>query len=368
MTHSFCQVCLIMLLAEFLATALYYWGKLHINQYTWVSVPSIATLVMAILLFALNPIVLAKEKTPTVAAAPKKENSIKQMETIPMPKQDERMVEQGGRKPVVKGIGPKLNVYTPQGSETELDLSEKPALLFAWWCPHCDYVLQEIAQYSLSDRPYLVVTNLKGDDLKAIDEKLKANGLAGVPYFLYYEQPPVESVPASIWWSEGKLNTSPGYSIKPDSKKLLSKARIPITKDNGGKNAILAGKAIDGAVIPPGGIFSFNQIVGERSPERGYRVSGVIESDGNGGYKYSQGTGGGVCRTSTVVHWAAKKASLEVAEYHKHSLPVAYGKVDEDAAVAWPYADYKFRNNTGDKLSVKVQHTDSWLEVEIWKG
>ena len=82
------------------------------------------------------------------------------------------------------------------------------------------------------------------------------------------------------------------------------------------KNLHLACGSVNGAVIPPGGSFSFNQTVGERTAEKGYEEAIV--------YKDRQKVpevGGGVCQLSSTLYLAAQQAGFDVTERHAHQLP-----------------------------------------------
>jgi len=98
-----------------------------------------------------------------------------------------------------------LNVVGQDGGTVALNIKERPALMFAWWCAHCDDVLQDISRITPDKRPYLVVTYLQGtnDDIY-IEQKLKSNGLASSPYFVLKEDPEkIEGVPVLVWYDKG---------------------------------------------------------------------------------------------------------------------------------------------------------------------
>lgn len=94
-----------------------------------------------------------------------------------------------------------LAVETPDGEEILLDLQERPALLFAWWCSHCSEALEAAARME-AEMPYLVAVYLRGNDAPKIEQKLQEAGLAG-PYYLLRDEPPVDGVPALLRWEDG---------------------------------------------------------------------------------------------------------------------------------------------------------------------
>ena len=115
-------------------------------------------------------------------------------------------------------------------------------------------------------------------------------------------------------------------------------------------NVKLAAKSVNGSVIESGETFSFNETVGERTEERGYKYAKIIK-DG----KFEDGLGGGVCQVSTTLYNAALLSGLEIAEYHPHTLAVSYVENSFDAMVSYGSADLKIKNNTGGKIFIAAK-------------
>ena len=114
-------------------------------------------------------------------------------------------------------------------------------------------------------------------------------------------------------------------------------------------NIRLAGQKINGTVLQPNEVFSFNKIVGARTEEGGFKPAKIIE---NGKFVY--GTGGGVCQVSTTLYNAALLSGLSIEEYHPHSLQVSYVAPSRDAMVSGNYFDLKFKNNRKTPIYVRV--------------
>lgn len=106
-------------------------------------------------------------------------------------------------------------------------------------------------------------------------------------------------------------------------------------------NIALAAKTLNGKRIKSGETFSFNESVGVRSEERGYKTAKIIK---NG--KFEEGLGGGVCQVSTTLYNAALLAGLSIEEYHPHTLTVSYIENSFDAMVSYGSADLKIKNDT----------------------
>ncbi|NLB91681.1 MAG: hypothetical protein GX786_10750, partial [Clostridiales bacterium] len=96
-------------------------------------------------------------------------------------------------------------------------------------------------------------------------------------------------------------------------------------------------------IIDPGKSFSFNDIVGRRTVEKGYKEA--IEYV-NG--KEEIGIGGGVCQTSTTIYLAAVRAGMKITERRSHSLETGYAEKGKDATVYMDGRpiDLKFKNTT----------------------
>ena len=86
--------------------------------------------------------------------------------------------------------------------------------------------------------------------------------------------------------------------------------------------------------IEPGQIFSFNEAIGRRSLEAGYKEANIIK-DG----EFVKGVGGGVCQVSSTLYNAVLLSGLKVVESHPHSLKVGYVKEGFDAMVNFYSAD-----------------------------
>ena len=97
--------------------------------------------------------------------------------------------------------------------------------------------------------------------------------------------------------------------------------------------------AIDGVVLRPGETFSFNDRVGPRTEETGYREAKVIAH-----YGYADGVGGGICQVASTLYGAALFAGLEELERNQHRFRVAYTRMGLDATVDFGKKDLKLRN------------------------
>ncbi len=125
-------------------------------------------------------------------------------------------------------------------------------------------------------------------------------------------------------------------------------------------NARLAARALDGRVVPPGGVFSFNRAVQSWSADQGY-VKALVSYDG----ELVRAYGGGVCQTSTTLYNAALLAGLPIEERHPHVFVPGYIPPGRDAAVAYPGIDLRFRNPHSWPIRIRAGVRGDRLEVRL---
>lgn len=112
-------------------------------------------------------------------------------------------------------------------------------------------------------------------------------------------------------------------------------------------NVALATKSLNGLTIRPNETFSFNDVVGERTEQNGYKNAKVI-LDGN----YTDGVGGGVCQVSTTLYNALLLAGF-IPKASQHSLISSYVMAGFDAMVAYGSTDLTFVNNTEHNVYIQ---------------
>ena len=95
-------------------------------------------------------------------------------------------------------------------------------------------------------------------------------------------------------------------------------------------NVQLMADYIDGTIVGPGESFSFNDSVGPRTPERGFREGQMII-----GSLLLPAIGGGVCQTATTLFNNAFELGLPIVERHNHSFYISHYPLGRDATVSW---------------------------------
>ena len=122
--------------------------------------------------------------------------------------------------------------------------------------------------------------------------------------------------------------------------------------DNRINNVKLASSKIDGTILYPGDVFSYNEVVGQRTQEAGFLpapayVDGDVKDE----------IGGGACQVSSTLYCATLFAFLETVERTNHYFPVHYMQLGTDATVTIPdeggnVMDLKFRNNKNYPIKI----------------
>lgn len=126
-------------------------------------------------------------------------------------------------------------------------------------------------------------------------------------------------------------------------------------------NIHLLADALDGTLIAPGGTFSFNGTIGERTAAKGYQVAGAIVN----GELVPQ-LGGGICQVGTTIFNAVFFSGLPVTERRNHSLYISHYPTGRDATVSWGGPDFKFQNDTENYVLIATSYTNSSVTVSIY--
>ncbi|MFD8211273.1 VanW family protein [Streptomyces sp. NPDC059695] len=121
-----------------------------------------------------------------------------------------------------------------------------------------------------------------------------------------------------------------------------------------------AAELINGSLVKPGEVWSFNKTVGERTPDNGF-VDGTMILDG----QYRSAPGGGVSAMATTMYNAMFFAGVQPVEHGAHSFYIERYPAGREATVAWGQLDLKFRNDTGNPIYIKASATDSSVTVSF---
>ena len=125
-------------------------------------------------------------------------------------------------------------------------------------------------------------------------------------------------------------------------------------------NIKLAQSKINGKILMPGEIFSYNDTVGPRTLKAGFRLAGVYK---NG--RHDTGVGGGICQVSTTLYNAALLSNLAIKQRLNHSMPVPYVPVGRDATVDYGSIDLAFENTYPTPIALTSEYVPGKLTFRI---
>jgi vancomycin resistance protein YoaR len=126
-------------------------------------------------------------------------------------------------------------------------------------------------------------------------------------------------------------------------------------------NVHLLGNYLDGTIVDAGQTFSYNEVVGPRTIERGFREGQMIF-----GGVLIPSIGGGVCQTATTIFNAAFEAGLPVKERHNHSWYISHYPMGRDATVSWGGPDLVFKNDLKHAILIDVGYTDATFTISFY--
>lgn len=254
---------------------------------------------------------------------------------------------EGLTKRVVLTDGPKVYEYTLQELGLALNFAgdvlkcEDPGLLsYRLFCLSRQVeVVPSEARFSLNENKELQIEPEKWGrklDLAGLITQLGNPG----PYRETYPLPFLEVRPSV---TAAELQKQYPQRLWAEYSTIL--VNIPDRTEN----VRLAAARLEGLLIEPGEEVSFNDTVGPRDAERGYRTAQIIVEG-----RFIDGLGGGVCQVSSTLYNVLLSAGLEIRERHPHSLTIAYVPKGRDATVVYGVKDLVFANNTETVLLLKT--------------
>ncbi len=126
-------------------------------------------------------------------------------------------------------------------------------------------------------------------------------------------------------------------------------------------NIHLFADAIDGVFLEPGQELDLNEVVGERTTEKGYLEDGTIIRG-----ELVETVGGGVSQFATTIYNAVFWAGLEDVTHRPHSFYFSRYPEGIEATISWPLPDLVFRNDTNHGIVVKTEYTDTSITVKLY--
>ena len=163
-------------------------------------------------------------------------------------------------------------------------------------------------------------------------------------------------VGGGVFWGLS-ATSAPSQEVEMAGYATSLKGRTVSQQHNAGK----AADALNGKIIAPGAVFSFNATVKSWSADQGF-VKAPVSYDG----ELIRAYGGGVCQTSTTLYNAALLAGLPIVERHAHVFAPHYIPPGQDAAVAQRNIDLRFRNPYKWPLRIAAKTEGDHLDIRLY--
>lgn len=122
-----------------------------------------------------------------------------------------------------------------------------------------------------------------------------------------------------------------------------------------------AARLINSSIIAPHSVWSLTGIVQEYTEENGFVMGQIIVGD-----SYQDGMGGGVCNIATTVFNTIYEAGYPIVERKYHTLRSDRYPRGRDAAIAYPYHDLKFENDTDNYILLTMSYDGIEVTCTLW--
>lgn len=129
--------------------------------------------------------------------------------------------------------------------------------------------------------------------------------------------------------------------LSENFKRISTYSTISTNTENGNSNMKLAMSRINGTVLEPGQIFSYNDTIGNSTSTD----DGWLPAGGLSGGVLVQMIGGGICQGSSTLYGSILRAGLEIVYRDCHAVESSYCPTGLDATVDYGNIDFQFKNN-----------------------
>lgn len=137
--------------------------------------------------------------------------------------------------------------------------------------------------------------------------------------------------------------------------------RYDASNKNRSINLGLASEKVNGTIVLPGEVFSYNKIVGERTIAKGYKEASIYS-----GGKVVPGIGGGICQLSSTLYNTVLYANLEITNRSNHRFLTSYVQEGRDATVSWGTIDFCFKNTRSYPIKIVSTVNNGIVRVGIY--
>lgn len=185
----------------------------------------------------------------------------------------------------------------------------------------------------------------------AFDQEAAAKALEGAAYGESFEFP--------FTWTAPEV-TAEDLNSQLFRDELATYTTNQYSDWNRCENLRLACQAINGLILYPGDVFSYNGTLGERTEEKGYRPGASYV-----GGQTVMDIGGGICQVSSTLYYCTVLADLEIVERDCHTYASSYTPLSTDATVFWGGIDYRFKNNSTYPIRIEAESDGGKVTVRL---
>ena len=211
-------------------------------------------------------------------------------------------------------------------------------------------IYREVKNAYFTTEPYAVFADVVGVDFD----------VDGVKKFIE-ENPDVEEYKINLDYTRPEITVNDlGKEAFPD---LLASYSTKYATSNVDRttNLKLAASKIDGTVVMPGEIFSYNKVVGKRTIAAGYKEAAIYQDGG-----VTNGLGGGICQISTTLYNAVIAANMEIETRRNHMFVPSYSDPGKDATVVWGSTDFKFKNRRDYPIKIEASVNGGVAKISVY--
>ena len=121
-------------------------------------------------------------------------------------------------------------------------------------------------------------------------------------------------------------------------------------------------EAVNGLKLEPDQQLSINELVGQRTAEKGFKEAAAIAD----GKRLVNELGGGICQLSGTLYNAALRANMEIVERVHHSFPSEYLPIGLDATLNWDDKDLIIKNTSEYPIYISAELDGKIVRVNLY--
>jgi vancomycin resistance protein YoaR len=121
-----------------------------------------------------------------------------------------------------------------------------------------------------------------------------------------------------------------------------------------------AADIMNNTIVEPGQVFSLNDVLGARTPERGFVKAPVYYGE------FTEDYGGGVSQIATTTYNAAFWGGYEIVFHQPHTIYYSRYPLGREATVNYPVLDLKWKNNSKHGVLVRAFYSSNSITIVLY--